>query len=342
MKRNVILADYNVNENWDFKIAVEKKTGKKWEIKKEITDRLHGKWYKTFLRYIRYFVFSFAIFIERNKYSDVIAWQQFYGLLMVLYCSIFKVKKYPDIYIMSFIYKPKKTSLYYKFIRYIVKSGYIKKIIVLSDGEKNYYANLFNIDPKLFYCSRIGVPDIASDYQKLQAEKYYLTVGRSNRDYTFLRNAWKREYGRLVVISDSYKESNKEEIECFYNCYGDKYFQKLANCYAVIIPLQDERIASGSLSFLQAMMFSLPTIVTENSTVHDYIENGYNGYIIPKNNMALEDAIKKLDDEKQYIRIAKNARKTYTEKFSEYSLGMDIGEMINQSKKNGHNNEGSI
>ena len=102
----------------------------------------------------------------------------------------------------------------------------------------------------------------------------------------------------------------------------------VANCYAEVIPLNDKNISSGALSFLQAMMFSKPVIVTNNMTVRDYIKSGYNGIIIENTSEKLEGAINQLENPIIYQRIASNARKEYEEKYSEIILGKDIGSMI--------------
>lgn len=70
--------------------------------------------------------------------------------------------------------------------------------------------------------------------------------------------------------------------------------RKLGNCYAVILPLDDENISSGQLVILQAIMLGKPAIVTRNRTVTDYIIDGYNGYVIEKNEESLIKMIKKL------------------------------------------------
>lgn len=328
MSKNAILVDYNVDNSWDYKVAIEQDTGEKWDIIKCITNKYHGSKLKILKRYFMYFFFSFKVFIKRNKYHKLIAWQQFYGLILAFFCRLFKVKKAPKIYIMTFIYKS-KNKFYYKFMKYIVSSEYITKLIVFSDEEKTYYAKLFNIDEKLFYCSRLGVPDVSNKFKdKKNSHKYYLAVGRSNRDYTYLRNVWKEEYGELIIISDSYKEPAKKGITCLRNCYGDEYLQYVADCYAQIIPLEDEKISSGALCFLQAMMLSRPSIVTNNVTVEDYIDSGIDGLIIEKTEAAFVKAIDYLENTENYSRMCECARKKYTEKYSEISLGKSIAHML--------------
>ena len=329
---NVILVDFDVSTPWDFHQGVEEATHEKWSIIKCVTNKLNGSSWKTLKRYARYFTFSFGVFLRRNKYKRVIAWQQFYGLILAFFCAVFRVKKAPEIYIMTFIYKPKKSRLYNWFIRYIVSSKYISRIIVLSDNEREYYAKAFSVKEDTFYSTHIGVEDLSEQIRpKNTAEKYYLAVGRSNRDYHFLREAWKREYGRLVVINESYKEEEKEGIEVLRNCYGDEYLQMVADCYAQIIPLEDENISSGSLSFLKAMMLSKPSIVTENKTVYDYITDKRNGIIIKKDPKALEAALNYIREPETYAELCSNARADYLERFSARSLGVDIGKMISRN-----------
>lgn len=76
------------------------------------------------------------------------------------------------------------------------------------------------------------------------------------------------------------------------------------------------------------MMLSKPTIVTENSNVYDYINNGTNGYIIKKTNKELEIALQRLEDNVTYNNISTQARSDYETRFSEYALGQNIGNMI--------------
>lgn len=328
-KKNIILVDFDVTEKWDYLLAIEKVTNTKWHIKKCITNKLHGNRIKTIIRYFYYFVFSLKIFLYRNQYEKIIAWQQFFGLILAFYCRLFRVSFCPQIFVMTFIYKPKKNRLYNWFIMYVTQSKYITKLIVLSDSEVDYYSELFGVDKNRFYSTRIGVSDISGQVTaSFSTGKYYLAVGRSNRDYHFLREVWRKEYGELIVVNDSYTEDEKEGITVLRDCYGEDYINRVANCYAQIIPLDDPNIASGSLSFLQAMMLSKPTIVTENYTVYDYIVNKHNGMIIDKTEQALKEAIEFLDNREKYEHICKNARLDYEKLFSEYRLGEDIGKLI--------------
>ena len=163
MARHVIIADFKKRDKWDFQNAIERETFRSWDVLYYQTNQYHGSKIKILFRYVMYFIFSFKVFLVRNRYDQIVAWQQFYGLILAFFCRFFHVKVAPEIYIMTFIYKP-KTPLYRNFIRYIVSSDYITKLIVLSDEEKKYYANLFDISEDKFHCTRIGVADQSSEF----------------------------------------------------------------------------------------------------------------------------------------------------------------------------------
>lgn len=90
MSKNAILVDYNVDNSWDYKVAIEQDTGEKWDIIKCITNKYHGSKLKILKRYFMYFFFSFKVFIKRNKYHKLIAWQQFYGLILAFFVDYLK------------------------------------------------------------------------------------------------------------------------------------------------------------------------------------------------------------------------------------------------------------
>lgn len=105
---NVILIDFPKIENWKFKESLNKKTNMKWEERESISNKKRKTILYNMVRYLKYFFFPFKIFLQRKDYKNIIAWQQFYGLLYAFYCRIFHSKKYNNLIVMTFIYKEKK------------------------------------------------------------------------------------------------------------------------------------------------------------------------------------------------------------------------------------------
>lgn len=75
-----------------------------------------------------------------------------------------------------------------------------------------------------------------------------------------------------------------------------EFQQLLAGSHAVVIPLQVSNRSSGQQTYLNAMLLGKPVIVTEAPGVHDYIENGVTGVIVPANAQALRSAIQHVMD----------------------------------------------
>lgn len=126
-------------------------------------------------------------------------------------------------------------------------------------------------------------------------------------------------------------ERNTEFITYLNHCHGDEYLRELSNCYAVIVPLKDTDISSGQLVLLQAMMFGKPIIVTQNDTVSDYVQDGFNGLIIDKSKDALLKAVNKLYEKEFYRMLSRNARSCFEHNFDTFSLGIQVGKMLKNS-----------
>ena len=325
---NLVLVDFDVPTDWAFIKGLQKSTERRWIVKKFISNLDFGSKFKKFIRYVKYFYYPFIIFLFRKKYANILAWQQFYGLILAFYFKVFHIRRAPNIVVMTFIYKAKKSfvgDIYYRFIKYTIRSGYIRKIVVFSESEKSYYSKLFDVKEELFDVQKLGISDQIDQFKPKKGD-YYIAPGRSNRDYNFLVDNWTNK-SILKIICDTYKNKTTISNNIVYlnNCHGNDYFEEMSKCYAVIIPLDNTKISSGQLVILQAMMLGKPVIVTKNDTVYDYIESEVNGFIIDKSGVDLIKTINILNNEKIYERISNNARKTFELKFSEYAMGINIG-----------------
>lgn len=333
MGKNVILVDFNASEDWEFRNVIEKTTGIKWIVYSAASNENHGGILQKLIRYGKYFLTPIKIVINRNDYNKVLAWQQFYGLILAFYFRLMHIKESPEIVVLTFIYKPKKSligKIYDKFMRYIVTSGYVKYFVVFSESEKKRYADYFDIPESRFVFETLGYEDKTKDVPRVESGEFYLAAGRSNRDYKFLTEAWSKRKEKLEIICDTLNLKNAtDNIEILTNCHDDDFFRELAKCRAVIVPLEDTHISSGQLVIIQAMMYGKPVIVTENDTVTDYIDSGRTGLVIKKTEKDLSDAIAALADEKYYEEISAAERCRYESKFSVYAMGTAIGKLLN-------------
>ena len=328
---NAILVDFDSPDNWEFASTLASQTKEKWQVLKFISNRNHGSIGQNIWRAIKYFYFPFKIFCQRKKYHRIIAWQQFYGLILAFYLKFFRVTKAPEIIVMTFIYKDKQGllgRLYKRFVRYAITSSHIKYLVVFSKAEPEYYAHIFNLPKEKFRAMRLGIEDVEGQYD-IRDEKYYLAAGRSNRDYDFLVSAWKDKEYKCEIICDSYKRaSSSPGVLIKTNCHGEAYFKKLAGCHGVIIPLANKKISSGQLVILQAMMLGKPIIVTTNDSIADYLIDGQAGFVIEKKAKALDKALAEMKNPITYNELSVSARRCFEQYFTLAIMARKVSELI--------------
>lgn len=346
---NLILVDNIVKQDWEFSSELSDTTGLKWRVASYYsTGSMKGK-INNVKRYYKYFFFSFTVFLKRKHIKNIIAWQQFYGLIFAFYCELFHVKKTSRLIIMTFIYKEKQGfvgKIYFKFINIIVNSKYIDKLICFSKNEVEYYSKVFNLKNKIEYVP-LGIEDYRKYIDKVESENlanneekqpYFLSVGRSNRDYEFLINSLQDEKYKIKILSDQLENKNIGNVSIKNNVFSKQYFEELKNCFAVIIPLKNSNISSGQLAILQAMQFKKPIIITKSKSISEYVTNEKNALIIKKDKQELLKAMNRLIcDRDLYNNLAKNGYEILDGKFSLKALAVNIGILFNNHKDNSCN-----
>ena len=333
MKKNGIFADMQPSLPWEFAEGIEEETGIKWDVISYVSNDRSSHLMEV-IRYCKYFYYAFLIFIRRNQYDKIITWQQFYGLIMAAYCRLFRVKKRFSLIVMTFIYKKKQGrlgDLYHSFMQFALNSKYIDKIIVYSQNEVNYYANLFCITEKFVFIP-LGIEKIVNTQtdKHLLQQKYILSVGQSNRDYQFLYEALKDTVYRVKILAGVIHLPATKNIEIHTNIFGKEMLHYLHHCFCVVIPLADTKISSGQLAALQAMQSGKPVIVTESDGIADYVVDGYNGMVIKKEKEALTGALHALySNDILYNTLSQNALYEFEKKYSIRQLGHHVGCIFN-------------
>jgi len=336
-KKNVILCDFKTPNPWHFQEGLNSVSGSKWGRIELVNNSKKGK-FANIKRYFKYFSFSFKIFIHRNKYHNIIAWQQFYGLLFAFFCRFFHVKKKNNLFIMIFIYIPKKGiagSFYYHFMHFILSSKYIDRIFLFSSSEINRYLKELKLKNNKFVFMPFGSDVLNQNFAIDFKPNFIFSSGYSNRDYNFLIDAlYHEKYVVRIYGSKNFLDNNiimKDEF------VGDKLSAILNKAHLVVLPLKENR-ESGQFTLIHAMQAGIPVIATDTDCMKDYIINGFNGFTIPNDTKLWLEKINLLySDETLYSKMSANCKKIYKEKFTETALGKNIGESINDLlKENQH------
>lgn len=339
ISRNIILCDFNSKSDFPFTKGLETESALKWSSLNMETNKLHGSILLNIKRYVIYFLFPLKIIFQRNKFDNIIAWQQFYGLNFAFWSRIFCLRKKQKLIIMTFIYKKKNGfwgKIYHYYMSFIVKSQYVDKFICFSRNECEYYSNLFNTSIERFKYVPLGIDYLNISTSHCLFDKYVFSTGRSNRDYDFLIESFLNTDYKLYIACDSLKESvigiNKNII-IDRNCHGDDMIKRLAECYCVVISVKDTSISSGQLVAIQAMQMGKPVIATISNGLKDYVEDGITGVLIDNNKKELLNALHRLySDEDFYNYLSLNSKRVFEEKFTIKRLGQNIGHIYNSIK----------
>lgn len=328
--KNIILLDILPTDNWTFKDDLIHHTKQFWQL----LYWNNGLELSTINRYCGYIVHSWSIFINRQFFNTIIAWQQFYGLFFAFYSRLFKIKKRNKLIIMTFIYKEKKGLfgiIYYNFIKYCVCSKYIDYILCFSKKEVIHYKNIFSESSNKFYAINLGIEKIDVDNLECFSDKetYYISAGRSNRDYDTLFKIYHNPNKLLVICDGLSSPKNNKNIIVLHKTYNNDYLKLLKNAEAVIIFLDNINISSGQLVILQAMQLKVPIIISKSNALQEYIIHNKNALVINKNNIELNNALKKIKENKTLRNsLIENGYKMWKENFSMTALANQVSKFV--------------
>lgn len=325
MSKNLIWCDFNPGDNWAFHNGLNKSSDKVWEkIISVNNDKTKNK-----SRYIKYFIFSFRQFIHRNKFTNIIAWQQFYGLIFAFFCRLFNVKKTFNLFVMIFIYIPKKGlvgRIYKAFIKFIVTSKYIDKIFVFSSSEAVRYEKELDANRDKFVFMPFG-DDIESTDETCDYEQGFIfSSGYSNRDFDFLtKTLYDAPFKTRIFGWEDYVKGN---VTVSSENVGSKLDSILKKAKLVVVPLKENR-ESGQFTIIHAFEAGIPVIATDTDCMKDYIENGVNGFILPNSkNEWLEKINMLYNDDQLYYNMSNNCKRIYKNNHTQNALGRNVGEVI--------------
>ena len=329
---NVILSHTAEDHSWGFRRVLSESSGIDFEVEYMSTGRGDSRLRSLFC----YVVFPWLVFLRRKRYECIVANQQFYGILLAFYCRLFGVRKSFRLFVNTFIYLPKHGlvgRLYFAFMRYAVQSPYIDGFIVRSSHEAQRYPTLFATDASRFVFQPLGLAfdDHAPQVASMRERQYILSVGRSNRDYTFLIDALQGSGYHADIICDTCTLQPSDTRIVVHRDIHEALPLWLQNCYCVVIPLRDTEVSSGQLVLLQAMQAGKPVIVTRAHAVLDYMIPGETGIAISNTRGELLEALSRLyNDDELYTRLSARSRQVFSERYSAEQEAIRFGQYIAQ------------
>ena len=289
-------------------------------------------------RYINYFKGGWSLFLHRKEYKHIICWQQFYALTFAFFCNIFHTKKTCQVIAGNYTYKEKggiAKKPYYWFMKKCLDRDIVDYIHIPSNLYAVRICEEFGFNREKIIVHPFGILD---EYEKLsklsppkgfEQNKYFLAIGRSNRDYDFLIKVWEDIRYPLVIISDAYKKQCDNKYITIRNDVGaDDQYEWINNCKANIICLNDGNIASGDTVLLMSMMLERLVIVSSPSTLAEmYVNSGVNGISVAKEVESFRKVIwDTIEGKNDHIGVA--ARESFLDRFERKHLGKEFGKYV--------------
>jgi hypothetical protein len=157
---------------------------------------------------------------------------------------------------------------------------YADAIQANTNTEIERYSRHFRIPESKFLFLRVSYQD--RDVFPPSDENYVFSGGRQARDWGALVKALGNTDHRVEVISDTFSEQipfNFNVVDTLIKRH--EFYQNIARSSCVVIPiLREERRVTGMLTWTNAMAMGKVVIVTEPCGAPDYMDSGYNGFIL--------------------------------------------------------------
>lgn len=310
-----------------FIAGLEQTTGHKWHT--HVADGTASV--PKYLRLFRYFAFPLIFLLSTHIIKEVIAWQQFYGILTSVYARF--LKAHFPITIMTFIYRPKSGvagRLFHHLVKFGILNQDVKHIIVFSQKEVELYSSLFPEAAKKFVFLPLGISSIRPAFEETHKNSpaYIFSAGRSNRDYATLKKAAEAASVPLRIACPEESSDGFTYTKILTDCFGTHTEREINGSIAVAIPLREEAISSGQLVALQAMRAGKPLIVSAHTSLSPYIKEGKTA-IVCHTQSQWEKAITALRENPGLAhRMGEAGQELFRSHFTLYRLGRDLGSLI--------------
>lgn len=330
--RNIVAIDMPADEAAGLIESLNLHTGIDWRFTTCVSNKRNNKW-QNLVRYAMYFIFPFKLFANRKRIDNLIAWQQFYGILFAFYCRLFHVKKRTSLLILTFMYTPKKGwigRIYKKFMEYSVCNKYVDHIVCFSEKEIAYYIDEFKFRPQQISFMPVAVTKLPEYDCTIDNRKYVFSAGRSGRDFDFLVSSLNGTNYNVLIADNSTTISPEKNITIDDKSTGEDMLRLMAHSYCLVTPLKSALKSAGHLMSLQAFQMGKPVVCTDSAGMRPYLVDGYNGFFFNNTKEDLMRCLEKLyGDDALYKRMSQNALKTYDE-YSFAKLGERISDLNNE------------
>ncbi len=252
-------------------------------------------------------------------------------IVAIFYCLFARLfKRNEHIIIAGFLFEQKDNKLYFGMRKWFVNFCYknVSAIIVYSKHEVQHYSNLFPRLASKFIFIKYGRDyDFFEVKESKSAEPYIASGGVSNRDFNTLLNAFallEPDFPELkckIATRPMVLELRPglKNIEIIYDIKLETFGNFLNESLFVIIPLANTPLSAGHMVLLEAMYKEKIILITNISSVQDYVNKELVYFYQPGNADNLAEQIKYLylnKDKPEVLQKAKDAKDFYLSNYT--------------------------
>ena len=200
-------------------------------------------------------------------------------------------------------------------------------IVCISEAGRSRLIELTGVDPSRVHVAPLGVDERYWQAEGPAPDGYVLTVGRDlARDYATFARAVAGIPRQVVLVA---KHENlrgielPENVDVRIDISPPEVRELYAGAACVVVPIRAEGHRygtenSGTIALLEAMATARPVVVTERSTLADYVRPGETARTVPAEDPeALRDAITRvLEDADAATRMGASARSAVEDRFT--------------------------
>lgn len=229
-----------------------------------------------------------------------------------------------------------------RFFSYIYRCALrdVDAVIVNSSREAATYAHKLGLPESCF----IFIPWPSNMNHPVMVDQHdgsILAVGRSLRDWNTLFAAVENLPIRCVVIASQRDMAGlrlPSNVELHCDITHDRYVDLLKRAKIVVVPLVETVRSTGQASFLEAMAYGKPVIVTSVVGAWDYIIDRDNGLLYkPADITGLRRNLLELNDDPELQRsVAARALESVRERFNKRRYASDMLHVIDDLCRNHH------
>jgi glycosyltransferase involved in cell wall biosynthesis len=171
------------------------------------------------------------------------------------------------------------------------------------------------------------------DFAEDASAPFVLSMGSAHRDYRLLFSVMAELGHPTVVVAAPHAVQGlaiPPNVSVRSGLTGAACDELVQRARVSVVPVANQRTASGQVTLLDAMMYARPVVVTAGPASVDYATHGHDALLVGHGDHAqMKEAIARLwDDAPLRAALGGAARHTAIERFSDQAIGRSLGRVL--------------